>query len=88
MAGSLWSFFFFFFPVVFVFAINLCYYQSGDDDPQEEEDLAKFGLEAKYESEFFIFGYLPTWTMYRKYGDFLYFLGWLWLLEISKSTSF
>jgi hypothetical protein len=26
--------------------------------------------------------------MYRKYGDFLYFLGWLWLLEISKSTSF
>jgi hypothetical protein len=30
----------------------MCYYQSGDDDPQEEEDLAKFGLEAKYESDF------------------------------------
>jgi hypothetical protein len=29
-------------------------YKSGDDDPQEEEDFAKFGLEAKYESIFFI----------------------------------
>jgi hypothetical protein len=35
-------------------------YQSGDDDPQEEEGLAKFGLEAKYEGNFLIFGYLPT----------------------------
>jgi hypothetical protein len=34
-------------------AIKMCYYQSGGDDPQEEEDLAKFGLEAKYESNFF-----------------------------------
>jgi len=40
--------------------IFLFNYKSVDDDPQEEEDLAKFGLEAKYESKFFIFGYLPT----------------------------
>jgi hypothetical protein len=26
-------------------------YQSGDNDPQEDKDLAKFGLEAEYESD-------------------------------------
>jgi len=39
-------------------AINLCYYQSGDQSSLTEERFSQnFGLEAKYEINFFCFNY-------------------------------
>jgi hypothetical protein len=68
---------------MFFFLPILCYSQSGDD-PQE--DLAKFDYKLhmnviflKHHSIF----WLPTWTMYKKYGNVLK-IDWILAIENLK----